>query len=146
MYYAYNDTRTPVYCSTLNLLAFVAVSVGLRNSFGHVAIAAGTSAGSFVQLAALALWLPRRIGPVGYSEVARAAAPVALASAVMGLVVHDVARLGRFDDASLWLRNLAVYSFTVLFGAAVFVAACMLLRVRELDDVTRALRRKRKAS
>jgi hypothetical protein len=44
------------------------------------------------------------------------------------------------------LRNLAVYSFTVLFGAAVFVAACMLLRVRELDDVTRALRRKTKAS
>jgi putative peptidoglycan lipid II flippase len=146
MYYAYNDTRTPVYCSALNLLAFVLVSLGLRSSLGHSAIAAGTSVGSVVQLGALLAWLPRRVGTVGLSEVGYAAARSAAASAVMGAVVYDVARFGRFEDASAWLRNLAVYAFTVIFGAAVYLGACVLFRVRELEDIARALRRKRKHS
>lgn len=52
MYYAYDDTRTPVYCSALNLVMFAGVSLGLRQRLAHVAIAAGTSAGAIAQLAA----------------------------------------------------------------------------------------------
>lgn len=144
MYYAYNDTRTPVYCSTLNLVAFIAVSLGFRAQLGHAAIAAGTSAGSVVQLLGLLAWLPRRIGHTGMAEVGRAALRSTAASIVMGGVVYDVARLGRFSEASALLWNVAVYGFTVVFGAAVYLGACVLLRVPELDDLTRALRRKRK--
>lgn len=143
MYYAYNDTRTPVYCSTLNLLTFVAVSLGLRDAYGHVAIAAGTSAGSIVQLAALLFWLPRRVGPLGMSEVVLSAARASAASAVMAVVIYDLSAWGRFFDTSAWLRNVLVYGFMVTFGAAVYVACAVLFRSREVAEVTSALRRKR---
>jgi putative peptidoglycan lipid II flippase len=143
MYYAYNDTRTPMYCSALNLATFVLVSLGLQSSMGHAAIAAGTSAGSVAQLAALLLWLPRRIGPMGLSEVTGSALRSLAASAVMGAVIYDVARLGRWVDDAASLRNVAVYAFTVLFGVAVYVGACFIFRVRELADLTHAVRRKR---
>jgi putative peptidoglycan lipid II flippase len=143
MYYAYNDTRTPMYCSALNLVAFVLVSLGLQASMGHAAIAAGTSAGSLVQLLALLLWLPRRVGPIGLSEVWGAALRSCAASAVMGAVIYDVARFGRWVDGAASLRNVAVYAFTVVFGVAVYAGACFIFRVRELEDLMRALRRKR---
>jgi len=143
MYYAYNDTRTPVYCSALNLAAFVAVSLALRSRLGHAAIAAGTSAGAILQLAGLLFVLPRRVGPTGMAEVWRSALRCCGASAVMGLVVYDVARLGRWDDGSAFTRNLAAYGFTVLFGVAVYLGACALLRTRELTELSRALGRKR---
>ena len=78
------------------------------------------------------------------AEVARAALRCTAASVVIGGVVYDVARIGRFNEASALLWNVAVYGFTVLFGAAVYLGACMLLRVPEIDDLTRALRRRRK--
>lgn len=146
MYYAYNDTRTPMYSSALNLAAFVAVSLTLRGSLGHAAIAAGTSVGSVVQLASLLLWLPRRIGSPGLSEVAAAGLRSLVASVVMGAVVYEVSDFGRWVDQTASLRNVAVYAFTAIFGAAVYVGACLLLRVQELDDLMRALRRKRRLS
>jgi len=143
MYYAYNDTRTPMYCSALNLLVFVLVSLGLRSSMGHAAIAAGTSAGSVAQLAALLLWLPRRVGRYGLSEVTASALRCTFAGLVMGAVIYDVARFGRWVDDAASLRNVAVYAFTVVFGVAVYAGACSIFRVRELEELTRALRRKR---
>jgi putative peptidoglycan lipid II flippase len=144
MYYAYNDTRTPVYCSALNLLAFVGVSLALRSRMGHVAIAAGTSAGSLVQLLGLLWGLPRRVGPTGMSEVWNSALRSALASVVMGVVIYDLARLAHWDDGRALLRNLCVYAITVLFGGAVYAGACLLLRTRELEELRGVLRRKGK--
>jgi putative peptidoglycan lipid II flippase len=144
MYYAYNDTRTPVYCSALNLVVFAAVSLGLRQAMAHVAIAAGTSAGAIAQLVALVWLLPGRIGDTGFREVYGAGLRQLAASVIMGGVVYDVARLGRFDDASGMLRQLIVYGFTVLFGAAVYVGACVILRVPELEDLARVRKRRRR--
>lgn len=143
MYYAYNDTSTPMYCSALNLLVFVLVSLGLRSSMGHAAIAAGTSAGSVAQLAALLLWLPRRVGRYGLGEVVRSGLRCTAASLVMGMVIYDVARFGRWVDGGASLRNVAVYAFTVVFGVAVYAGACSIFRVGELVELTAALRRKR---
>jgi putative peptidoglycan lipid II flippase len=142
MYYAYNDTRTPVYCSALNLAVFAVVSLSLRSRLGHAAIAAGTSAGAIAQLVGLVLVLPRRVGDLGLPEIGRSVLRCTLASAVMGAIIYDLARLGHWEDSSALVRNLAVYAFTVLFGTAVYVAACRLARAPELDDLARALGRK----
>jgi putative peptidoglycan lipid II flippase len=142
MYYAYNDTRTPVWCSALNLAAFVTVSLAFQSRLGHAAIAAGTSAGAIVQLVGLMWVLPKRVGAIGAAEVYRSAFRCTVASLVMGYVVYDVAHFGRWSDAeSLW-RNLAVYAGTVGFGATVYAAACSLLRAPELLDLQKALRRR----
>ena len=146
MYYAYNDTRTPVWCSALNLLAFVVVSLALQSRMGHAAIAAGTSAGAVAQLLGLMWRLPRRVGEVGASEVYRSALRCSIASLIMGGVVYDVAHFGRWNAPDQVVRNVLVYGGTVLFGAAVYAAACVLLRSPELSDLQNALGRRRRKS
>lgn len=143
MYYAYNDTRTPVYCSALNLVAFVGVSLALQGRMAHVAIAAGTSAGSIAQLLGLLCVLPRRVGGLALGEVWRSALRCSLASVVMGAIVYDVAGLGRWADGQAFARNVIVYVGTAAFGAAVYAAACYLLRSAELEELLQVLRRRR---
>jgi putative peptidoglycan lipid II flippase len=144
MYYAYNDTRTPVWCSALNLAAFVAVSLAFTSRLGHAAIAAGTSAGSIVQLAGLMWRLPKLAGPVGAAEVYRSALRCTIASLIMGAIVYDVARFGRWMDPGSVLRNIAVYAGTVVFGALVYAAACSLLRSQELNELAAAIGKRRR--
>jgi putative peptidoglycan lipid II flippase len=144
MYYAYNDTRTPVWCSGLNLLAFVVVSLLLQGQMGPAAIAAGTSAGAVAQLLGLLWVLPRRVGETGAAEVYRSALRCTLASVIMGAVVYDVAHFGRWSEPDGFARNLGVYSGTVLLGAAVYAAACSLLRAPELSDLQSALGTRRR--
>jgi putative peptidoglycan lipid II flippase len=143
MYYAYNDTRTPVWCSALNLLAFTATSLALMPRYGHVGIAAGTSAGAVAQLVGLCVLLPRRVGRIGAREVWVSALRATLAGLIMGLVVYDVTRLGSFARAGSPLRDLVVYGFAVVFGAAVYLAAASILRASEVQDLFSTLRRKR---
>lgn len=85
-----------------------------------------------------------RIGDTGFREVYGAGPRQLAASVIMGGVVYDVARLGRFDDASEMFRQLIAYGFTVLFGAAVYVGACVIVRVPELEDLARARKRRRR--
>jgi putative peptidoglycan lipid II flippase len=146
MYYAYNDTRTPVWCSALNLVAFCGVSVAFMPRYGHVAIAAGTSAGAVAQLLGLCLVLPRRVGAVGAREVLVSAARALVASLVMGAIVYDVTRLGDFARSGSQLRDLFVYGFAIVFGAAVYAAASLLMRATEVRDLLDTVRRKRARS
>jgi putative peptidoglycan lipid II flippase len=139
MYYAYNDTRTPVYCSALNLAAFVAVSLTLTGRLGHAAIAAGTSAGSIAQLLGLMWMLPKRVGAVGAAEVYRSALRCTIASLIMGAIVYDVARFGHWNESGHVFVNVAVYAGTVVFGTAVYAAACSLLRSPELIELAAAI-------
>jgi putative peptidoglycan lipid II flippase len=142
MYYAYNDTRTPVWCSALNLVAFLGTSVLLVNRFGHAAIALGTSAGSVVQLVGLWLMLPRKVGPIALGEVVRSALRCALASVVMGFVLYDVSRFGSWSTHDSFVRNALLLCGIVPFGIAVYAAACMLLRAPEIDELGRMLGRR----
>jgi putative peptidoglycan lipid II flippase len=142
MYYAYNDTRTPVWCSALNLAAFAVVSYACMGRAGASAIAAATSAGAVVQVLALLVILPKRVGETGFGEVFRSSGRFVIASAVMGFVIYDTARLGTWSREGTLLRNLLVFGGTVPFGAAVYIAACMLLRCPEIDELGRVLGRR----
>lgn len=142
MYYAYNDTRTPVWCSALNLVAFASVSfVGMR-SYGHVAIAAATSAGAIAQLLGLLVMLPRRVGATGFAEVLRSSLRCLVASLAMGAVIYDVARVATWTQNGSPVRSLITYLAIVPFGALVYFAACSLLRSPELGELRSVLSRR----
>jgi len=141
MYFAYGDTRTPVLCSAFNLATFVAVSLLWMKQLAHVAIALGTTCGAAVQLLALLALLRRRVGPVGYRDVANSLWRHAVAAGVMGIVVSDVAALGSWQRGGNDPLNAGVLVGAVALGACVYVAMSYLLRTRELPDVWSALRR-----
>jgi putative peptidoglycan lipid II flippase len=142
MFYAYGDTRTPVLCSALNLASFFGLCVALMGSLGHAAIALANSFASMLQLALLLVLLARRMGPLGLREVLGAAVRFALASAVMALVVSDLASLGDWKRGGNDPRNLGLYALTAAFGLAVYAGASYLLGSPELQQIASSLRRR----
>lgn len=144
MFYAYGDTRTPVVCSALNLVCFVAVSLLAMGALEHAAIALANSVASVLQLGALLWALRRRAGALGLAGVVRSGLRSAGAALAMGLACAAVARLGRWERGGNDPLNLAVYCAAVASGLAVYLLVSYALRAPELRQVLAALRRKRR--
>lgn len=142
MFYAYDDTRTPVLCSAVNLVFFLGLSLSFMRSLGHVAIALANSGAAVIQLALLAVLLRRRIGPLGGREVAKSVLRNVLASAVMAYVASEIAALGDWTRGGNDPRNLAVYALAAGFGLAVYIAASYVLGSPELQQIAGQLRRR----
>lgn len=143
VFYAYNDTRTPVLCSALNLAVFVNVSLAWMPSMQHQAIALATSIASFAQLVLLLLLLRRRLGPLGLAEVARAFARCVVASAVMAGAAHAVTRFGHWERGGNDPKNLAVMAVTVGVALVAYVLASRALRSTELSEILSSARGRR---
>jgi len=144
MFHAYNDTRTPVICSAVNLVVFGTVSGVLMGPMQHAGIAVGISAAAVAQLLSLLYLLRRRAGRLGLREVLASALRIGLASAAMGAVAWGVSELGRWERGGNDPRNIVAYVGAVLAGAGAFVFVAKLLRAPELDVVINVLRRRRR--
>jgi putative peptidoglycan lipid II flippase len=144
MFHAYNDTRTPVVCSAINLVVFVAVSLALMGPFQHVGIAVAFSAAATAQLGALLYLLRRRVGPLGLRTVSVSAARMVAAAAVMGVICFVGARQGDWARGGNDPRNIAVLAATVGGGALVYLGAAWILKCPELAELFAAVRRRRR--
>lgn len=146
VFYAYNDTKSPIVGSAMNLVTFAIVSLGLMDRFGHLALALGLSLATLAQLVVLAFLLRKRIGAFGITQVLASASKIIVLSVVAALVAYGVAQLGHWANGGNDLRNLAVYVLSLTSAISVYFVGARILRCRELDTVLAALRRKRAAS
>jgi putative peptidoglycan lipid II flippase len=69
VFYALGNTRTPVLVSGLDLLAFIALAVGLRGPLGHVGISVAVAGSSAVQMILLVVLLKLRIKKIRGGEI-----------------------------------------------------------------------------
>jgi len=143
MFFAYNDTRTPVICSAINLLIFASLSLVLLRPMKHAGIAAATSAAAIAQLCALLGLLTRRVGILPVKELVTSLMRILLASGLMGACVAFVSTWGHWDRGGNDLRNLAVYAAALTTAAVVYWGCSRLLRSPELVDLTAVVRRRR---
>ena len=144
MFHAYNDTRSPVICSAVNLAVFVAVSLALMGPWRHVGIAAAFSAAAVAQLGALLYLLRRRVGPIGLREVIGSSVRMGLAALVMAGVAWGIASFGEWGRGGNDPQNIFLFVGAVVGGAAVYLVTARILRAPELDDLVLALRRRAK--
>ena len=142
MFYGMNDTRTPVVASAVNLLVFGGSAFALLGPMSHAGIAAAISLASIAQLTALLVLLRKKAGRLGFSDVAKGAFRVFLASVVMGVVRSAVASVGRWHEGGNSLRNVGVLAAAGLGGILAFVAAGKALRMPELEILLAALKRR----
>jgi putative peptidoglycan lipid II flippase len=142
MFYAYNDTRTPVFCSAVNLVVFVGVALALMGPLAHVGLAVAITAANVAQLGALLVLLRRRSGLLGLRAVAASVARTSLACAAMAAVAAPIASLGRWERGGNDLVNVAALAGALVAAGAVFAGAAKLLRAPELSDVVGALARR----
>jgi putative peptidoglycan lipid II flippase len=84
-YYALGDTRTPVLVASIDLCAFVGLSLLLRGPFGHVGIGMAVTGSSLVQAVLLWFFLAKKLPSLRSREIGLSAAKTLLA-AVAGLV------------------------------------------------------------
>jgi putative peptidoglycan lipid II flippase len=142
MFHAYNDTRTPVVCSAVNLAVFVTVALALMGPLSHVGLAMAITGANVVQLVVLLAMLRRRAGPLGLRSVAASVARTAVACAAMGAVAYPLASLGRWERGGNDLANVGVLAGTLAAAGVVFLVAAHLLRAPELADLLGAVARR----
>jgi putative peptidoglycan lipid II flippase len=143
MFYAHNDTRTPVVASAINLVVFIALAAALMGPLRHVGIAIAVSLAAAAQLGTLLLLLRRSTGRLGLSEVAASAGKSLAASVGMAAVAVGVAHAGAWERGGNSPRNIAVLGLAICAGAVAYFALARLLRSPELDDLLQAVRRRR---
>lgn len=95
LYYALGDTKTPVWISGVDLVAFVAIALLLRGPIGHVGVSAAVTGSSVVQMILLVMWVKKPLPELRASMVLPSAAKSALAAVVAGAVAFAVAWVAR---------------------------------------------------
>jgi putative peptidoglycan lipid II flippase len=141
-YYAYNDTRTPVVASAVNLVVFTAVAAGLMQLYGHVGVAMALSAAGIAQLGTLLALLRRKVGVLGLRRVVVSALRIAVASGASAASASGVARLGDWSRGGNHLPNVGVLGAACVVAGLVYLLVARVLRAPELDDVLAAVRRR----
>jgi putative peptidoglycan lipid II flippase len=142
MFHAYNDTKTPVIASAVNLVVFTGLCFALLDTMEHAGIALAISAAGAAQLVTLLALLRRRAGRLGLRSVAASSARIATASAAMGGSMWAIARYGAWERGGNDPTNIAVYLAALAAGALVFLAAAKLLRAPELGELMAIVRRR----
>jgi putative peptidoglycan lipid II flippase len=142
-FYALDDTRVPLLGSVLGMASNVALNAALYPVLGYRGVALGTALAATANFAVLGLaW--RRHGGLRGAGLLPHLARVVAACVPLALAAWAAWRgLDRLLPAGGLSRQLAVGLAPVAAGAAAYLAAARALRIRELDELLAALRRRR---
>lgn len=141
-FHALGDTRTPVIVSALDLVAFLALALGLRGtSLGHVSISIAVAGSSAVQMLLLVYGLRKRVGSIRGGELLASAARVLGASAIAGVASGALAHVLDGAVSGAVGRALPGALSSVLF-VVIFAVAAWGLGARELGEVAGPLKRR----
>jgi putative peptidoglycan lipid II flippase len=146
-FYALDRPRVPVVGSVLGMVSNVLLNIALYPLMGYRAVALGTSAAAGVNFAVLAIAWKKEYGGLGGAGIYRQLARVGAASAVLAAVAYGSMRLVATALPQHGLARQAALAL-VPIGLAVpaYFGAARLLRIRELDELLRAVRRWRRRS
>jgi len=144
-FYSLGMARIPVFVSMSTIGATVLLYFPLMHFYQHTGLALAVSIGSLINFTVLFWMLRRKIGALGGRKLLSSAVRILLASAVAAAAAAAVARgvESAVGLATLGERLLVV-SLALAAAGAVYVAACLLLRVEELKPVAAWLARLRR--
>src|SRR5680860_15546 len=140
VFYAYQDTRTPVKISVVAVVLNIAVSLVLMRFLGVGGLALGTTIAMTVNMIVLMELLRRRLGPMGFGRLLRSFLRILAAAGIMGLAVWGVDGLlvGWVEVGNLGLGARVAAGMAA--GVVVYVGSAALGGIRELDEAKEMLR------
>lgn len=140
--FAWNDTRSPVIASVVNLVVFFALGLSLTAPYGVRGVAAATSAGQLANAATL-LWLDGRHRRLPRSrEVLPAVVRHFIAAVGLGAVVLALDHLAPVPLHTS-VRSLAMLAAYGLAGGAVYLGLLVVLGAEEWREVRAFWKRRR---
>jgi putative peptidoglycan lipid II flippase len=142
-FYAVDRARIPMLASVTAVAVNVAMNVWLHPHHGYRVLALGTAAAALVNFAILYVAFQRAVARAPHAALAWQLLRVAAASAVMAAAVWGCHRglvegVGGAGLGAQLVRTLV----PIVAGVAVYVGACKLLRIPELDHFARRLKRR----
>lgn len=145
-FYAFQDTRTPVKISLFTIALNILLNYVFIMHLGldHRSLALSTACTITINFLALAFLLRRKVGSLEGRRVTFAALRVVLATLIFAPACWWVAQWTQatWGNATLSAR-LAAVCLPVVTSVFLFVAACRLLKIEELNLILGAVRKRR---
>lgn len=142
VFYALQDTRTPMKAAILSLIVNAVLSVALMFPLQHGGIALATSIASAVNVGMLWLILTRRIGRILDEAFYRSFGKTVCASLVMGGILLAIEVIHPWRPAGPFDARLIHLVLCVTGGGAAFITTALLLKSPEAETLLRSLRRR----
>ena len=142
-FYALKDTRTPAFVSigTVVLNIILNYMFIFQLGFDHQGLALSTSCTVTLNSILLFIILRRRIGRLGMRAVALVFCKVMLASGAMWCACWWISgQIGNWLGTVSMMARLAQVGGAIVSGIVVLYLACRILRIKEMDDLIRAIR------
>ncbi|MCK5800440.1 MAG: murein biosynthesis integral membrane protein MurJ [Deltaproteobacteria bacterium] len=143
VFFALEDTRTPVFASALSLSVYIVSALALYERYATFGLALAVALGSSANFAFLLVFLRRRLGPLGLSRIMGSLVRSAFGAVLAGGAAVGAARLGVWHLGGAAARNYAVLALAVLAGSGTYVLSGLLLGSPEIRELRAALRRRR---
>jgi putative peptidoglycan lipid II flippase len=140
VFYALQDTRTPVKVACLTVLIYAGVALALYRPLGTLGLALAVSCSSTTNFLMLLHLLRRRLGRMGLRTVASSVMKSVAGAVAAGGAAWLIARTGHWDRGGALPANYGVLLLGVLGGIAVYTGACAALQTPELDELVRSFR------
>ncbi|WP_319408861.1 murein biosynthesis integral membrane protein MurJ [uncultured Desulfosarcina sp.] len=142
MFYAMQDTRTPVKTATIAIAANIFFGMALMGPMKHCGLALATSLASMVNLALLVVVLKNKLGVIRWRPIFSSCLKTLAASGLMALgVVMTSGILIPPENESGSLRLLAGIGAGIIGGVLIFSVAAWKLKIPEWQNVMALMRR-----
>jgi putative peptidoglycan lipid II flippase len=140
LYYALQDTRTPVKMAAISVLVNIGAGILLMGPLQHGGLALATSLASMVNLSLLVWALKKKIGLLEWGDFLLPALKTLLCSSVMGIAVYvSMSLILQSQNRDFWTLCWGLI-LTILIGLLVYAGSSLAMRSPEMADIIHAIR------
>ena len=143
VFYALQDTRTPVKVSSISLAVFCLSAWFGHRAWATLGLALSVSLASFTNCTLLLWYLRRKLGGLGLRKLVSPVAKSLTASVLCAVAAHLVGRLGTWPLGGRSPLNVVVLAAAVGVGMLVYLGLCHVLRVEALEQLVEAFRQRK---
>lgn len=145
VFYALQDTRTPMKLSAVNLALYVGLCLSLMWRYAHVGIAIGIGMAANAQFVLQIVFLRRKIGALGLAPAAIETLRHLVAGAALAGVCLAVGLAGRWEEGGN-PYNAGILAAALCAGGAAYFCTAWILRARDARAIADGLARRLRSS
>jgi putative peptidoglycan lipid II flippase len=132
IFYAFEDTRTPVVVAIISMIFNIIVNLLLMDSMKESGLALSTALTSCLNVTLLLWFLRKRIGLLGLRAIIPTFFKVVLIATVMGISVSKVAAY--FEPAATVALRVTQVGVGLTTGVVIYSLLAWLIRLEEFND------------
>jgi putative peptidoglycan lipid II flippase len=145
VFYAFQDTKTPVRMAIIAMVCNVFLNLILMIPLKHAGLALATSLSAMINLCGLVYYLRKKLGRIQGRRILNSFLKVSFVSSIMGLITYKIIdQIDFLTDPRIFTR-LLVLSEAVFGGVVVYFLISYLMHSEELHFLKKAFSKKKTA-